>query len=90
MIPQKKRDHFSEVKIQRLKQSPGRKKVLKTKESSPERHLMIKKMRTSLKMGVQLGESIQVVMVILVKMEHQIKVGNHPGREKNHQMGSEE
>ena len=63
--------------------------VLKIKELSPERHLMIREMRASLKMGVQLGKLIQVVMVILVGMGDQIKVGNHPGGGKNHQMGLE-
>ena len=57
---------------------------------SPERHLMIREMRASLKMGVQLGKSIQVVMVVLMGMGDQIKAGNHPERGKNHQMGLEE
>ena len=72
------------------KQPPERGKVLKTKELSPERHLMIREMRASLEMGVQLGKLIQVLMGILVGMEDQIKVENHPGMGKNHQMGSEE
>ena len=40
-------------------------------------------------MGVQLGESIQVVVVILMAIEDQIKAGNHPEKRKNHQMGLE-
>ena len=90
MIPQKKKDHFREVKVQSLKQPPEDGKVLKTKELSPERHLMIKEMRTSLKMGVQLGKSIEVVMVILMRMGDQAKAGNHPERGKNYQMDLEE
>ena len=64
--------------------------VLKTKELSAERHLMIREMRASLKMEVQLGKLTQVVMVILMGMGDQIKAGNHPERGKNHQMGLEE
>ena len=90
MILQKKKDHFREVKIQKLKKPPEEGKDLKTKELSPERHQMIRKIRTSLKMGVQLRESTQVVVVILIGMEDQIKAGNHPEGGKNHQMGLEE
>ena len=70
-----------------VKTASRRGKVLETKELSPERHLMIREMRASLKMGVQLGKLIQVVMVILMGMGDQIKAGNHPERGKNHQMG---
>ena len=49
-----------------------------------------REMRVSLKMEVQLGRLIQVVMVILVGMGDQIKAKNHPERGKNHQMGLEE
>ena len=41
-------------------------------------------------MGVQLRESTQVVMVILMVMEDKIKAGNHLEGGKNHQMGLEE
>ena len=41
-------------------------------------------------MGVQLRESTQVVVVILMGMGDQIKAGNHPEGGKNHQMGLEE
>ena len=78
MVLQKKKDHFREVKIYRLKEPPEEGKDLKTKELSPERHLMIRKMGTSLKMGVQLRKSIQVVVVILMGIGDQIKTGNHP------------
>ena len=71
----------------KVKKPPEGGKVLKTKELGPERHLMIREMRASLKMGVQLGKLIQVVMVILMGMGGQIKAGNHPERGKNHQMG---
>ena len=64
-------------------------KKFETKELSPERHLMIRKIRTSLKMGVQLRESTQVVVVILMVIEDQIKTGNHPEGGKNHQMDLE-
>ena len=47
-------------------------------------------MKTSLKMGVQLRESTQVVVVILMAIEGQIKAGNHPEKGKDHQMSSEE
>ena len=39
--------------------------------------------------GVRLDKSNQVVMVVLMEMGDQIKVENHPEREKDHQMGSE-
>ena len=62
-------------------------KDLKIKEVSPERHLMIREMGTSLRMGVHLRKSIQVVVVILMGMGDQIKAGNHPEGGRNHQMG---
>ena len=40
-------------------------------------------------MGVWLGKSDQVVMVILMEMGDQIKVENHQEKEKDHQMGLE-
>ena len=64
-------------------------KVLETKKLSPERHLMIREMTASLKMGTQLGKLIEVVVVILVGMGDQVKAGNHPEKGKNHQMGLE-
>ena len=40
-------------------------------------------------MGVWLGKSYQVVMVILMEMGDQIKVENHQEKGKDHQMGLE-
>ena len=64
-------------------------KILKTKELSPERHLMVKEMGASLKVGAQLGKSNQVVMVVLMEMGDQIKAESHLEKGKNHQMGFE-
>ena len=51
---------------------------------------MVREMRASLKVGAQLDKSNQVVMVVLMEMGDQIKkVGNHPERGKDHQMGLE-
>ena len=43
----------------------------------------------SLKVRAQLGKTNQVVMVVLMEMGDQIKVGNHPERGKDHQVGLE-
>ena len=44
-------------------------------------------MRISLKMGVQLRKSTQVIVVVLMEMGDQIKTEDHPEGGKNHQMG---
>ena len=64
-------------------------KILKTKELSPKRHLMVKEMGASLKVRAQLDKSNQVVMVVLREMGDQIKAENHPEKRKDHQMGLE-
>ena len=58
---------------------------MKTKELSPERHIMIKEMGASLKVRAQLGKTNQVVMVVLMEMGDQMKAENHPERGKDHQ-----
>ena len=49
-----------------------------------------KEVRTSLKMGVQLGKLTRVVVVILMEMGDQIGVRNHLESGIGHQMGLEE
>ena len=46
-------------------------------------------MRASLKVGAQLDESNQVVMVVLMEMRNQVKAENHPEKGEDHQMGLE-
>ena len=55
----------------------------------PERHLIIREMKATLKVGVQLGKLTQVMVIILMEMGNQIKAGNHPQRGKGHQVGLE-
>ena len=50
---------------------------------------MVKEKRASLKMGAQLDQLNQVVMVVLMEMGDQIKVENHQEKGKDHQMGLE-
>ena len=50
---------------------------------------MIREIKASLKVRVQLGKPEQVVMVILMEMGNQIKVENHQEKGKDHQMGLE-
>ena len=77
MIPQKKKDHFRGVKVSGIRQSTEKGKILEVKEFSPKRHLQIKKIKASLKVGVQSGKLDQVVMGVLMEMGYQIKVENH-------------
>ena len=86
MIPQKRKDHFRGVKVLEIRQTTEKEKIFEVREFSLKRHLLIKKIKTSLKVGVQLG---QVVMVILMEMGDQIKVENHQEKGKGHQMGLE-
>ena len=62
---------------------------MKVKKLKLERDLMARGMKTSLKLEVQLRKSIQVVVVILMGMGDQIKIGNHPEGRKNYQMDLE-
>ena len=89
MIPQRRKDHFRGVKVLGIRQPTEKGEILQVKGFSLKRHLLIRKIKASLKMGVWLGKSDQVVMVILMEMGDQIKVENHQEKEKDHQMGLE-
>ena len=54
-----------------------------------ERHPMVREIRASLKVGVQLGKLDQVEMVNLMEMGNQIKEENHQEKGKDHQMDLE-
>ena len=89
MIPQRRKDHFRGVKVSGTKQPTEKGKILKAKKLNSERHPMVREIRASLKVGVQLGKLDQVVMVNLMEMGNQIKVENHQEKGKDHQMGLE-
>ena len=89
MIPQKRKNHFRGVKVSGTKQPTEKGKILKTKELGPKRHLLVREIKASLKVGAQLGKLDQVVMVVLMEMGDQIKVENHQEKGKDHQMGLE-
>ena len=89
MIPQKRKNHFRGVRVSGKKQHTGKRKILKTKELGPKRHLLIREIKDALKVGAQLGKLDQVVMVVLMEMGDQIKVENHQEKGKDHQMGLE-
>ena len=89
MIPQRRKDHFRGVKVSETKQPTEKGKILKAKKLNSERHPKVKKIRASLKVGVQLGKLDQVVRVNLMEMGDQIKVENHQEKGKDHQMGLE-
>ena len=86
MSPQKRKDHFRGIKVLGIRQTTEKEKIFKVREFSLKRHLLIKKIKTSLKVEVQLG---QVVMLILMEIGDQIKVENHQEKRKDHQMGLE-
>ena len=50
---------------------------------------MVREIRASLKVGVQLSKLDQVVMVNLMEMGNHIKVENHQEKGKDHEMGLE-
>ena len=89
MIPQKRKNHFKGVKVSGIKQPTEKEKILEVKEFSPKGHLLIKKIKASLKVGAQSGKLNQVVMGVLMETGDQIKVENHQEKGKDHQMGLE-
>ena len=89
MIPQKRKNNFGVVKVSGTKEPTEKGKILKTRELNSKRDPMLKEIKASLKVGVQLGKLDPMVMVILMEMGNQIKVGNHQEKGKDHQMGLE-